>query len=329
MNHRERIESCLSGQKPDRVPVALWRHFPVDDQSPDALASATAHFQREYDFDLIKVTPASSFGLKDWGVTDAWKGNPEGTRDYQTWVIHSPEDWERIPVLDPTKGFLGAQLECLRLLYAEFGSQVPILQTVFSPLSQLRHLVAPGQLAVHLHQYPEAVEAGLQRVTETTLRFIQEASKTGIAGIFYAVQNAQYSLHSVEEFNRFGKTYDLRVLSSAQSLWLNLLHLHGEDLMFSACLDYPVQIVNWHDRQTPPTLSAAQEMFKGVVCGGIRQWETMVLGSPEEVTAEALDAIAQTSGRRFILGTGCVVPITAPYGNLLAARNAVERTTAG
>jgi uroporphyrinogen decarboxylase len=31
-----------------------------------------------------------------------------------------------------------------------------------------------------------------------------------------------------------------------------------------------------------------------------------------------------TGGRRFILGTGCVVPITAPRANLFAARNAVE-----
>ena len=35
---------------------------------------------------------------------------------------------------------------------------------------------------------------------------------------------------------------------------------------------------------------------------------------------EAADAIAQTGGRRFILGTGCVVPVIAPHGNILATR---------
>jgi uroporphyrinogen decarboxylase len=48
------------------------------------------------------------------------------------------------------------------------------------------------------------------------------------------------------------------------------------------------------------------------------------LGTPEQVIAEARDAIEQTGGQRFILGTGCVVPITAPYGNLLAARKVVD-----
>ena len=77
MNHRERLEACISGSKIDRPPVALWRHFPVDDQSPGRLAEATINFQKTYDFDLVKVTPASSFCTKDWGVDDEWRGATE------------------------------------------------------------------------------------------------------------------------------------------------------------------------------------------------------------------------------------------------------------
>ena len=80
--HRERLEACLSGKLSDRPPVALWRHFPVDDQSPENLAEAHLAFQRTYDFDLVKVTPASSFCLKDWGADDVWEGNTEGTRRF-------------------------------------------------------------------------------------------------------------------------------------------------------------------------------------------------------------------------------------------------------
>jgi len=35
-------------------------------------------------------------------------------------------------------------------------------------------------------------------------------------------------------------------------------------------------------------------------------------------------AIEETQGKRLILGTGCVLPLTAPYGNIMAARRAVE-----
>ena len=81
--------------------------------------------------------------------------------------------------------------------------------------------------------------------------------------------------------------------------------------------------MNWHDLETPPTLADGQSRFPGAVCGGLRQWETMVRGTPEQVWAEARAALAQTGGRRFILGTGCVTPITAPRANLRAARAAV------
>ncbi|HBY07699.1 MAG TPA: uroporphyrinogen decarboxylase, partial [Chloroflexi bacterium] len=72
--HRQRLETCLSGQIPDRTPVALWRHFPVDDQTPAGLAAATLNFQHNFDFDLVKVTPSSSFCLRDWGIGDEWRG---------------------------------------------------------------------------------------------------------------------------------------------------------------------------------------------------------------------------------------------------------------
>ena len=188
ITHRQRLEHCLRGELPDRTPIALWRHFPVDDQTPDGLAYAILDFQRLYDFDLVKVTPSSSYCIKDWGVEDEWRGNPEGTRQYISRVITSPEDWIRLNVLDPYKGALGDQLSCLKIINNELGPDVPVIQTIFSPLSQAKNLIGGEKLLVHLRQYPEAVIAGLKTITETTCRFIEAANNTGIAGIFYAVQ---------------------------------------------------------------------------------------------------------------------------------------------
>jgi uroporphyrinogen decarboxylase len=327
LTHRGRLETCLAGEKPDRTPVALWRHFPVDDQSPEGLAAATLNFQDTYDFDLVKVTPASSFCLKDWGIRDEWNGATEGTRDYVRRVIIDPEDWSRLELLSPTKGHLGGQLQCLRYIVEALalGPETPVIQTIFSPLSQAKNLVGPEQLLVHLRQYPEAVHSGLKTITEGTIRFTEEALKTGIAGVFYAVQHAQYGLISEPEYQAFGKEYDLQCLQPAQDGWLNMLHLHGQDVMFDQVVDMPVQILNWHDRETAPSLAEAKSKFPGVVCGGLQRQESMVLGTPDSVNAEARDAIEATHGTRFILGTGCVTPIIAPHVNLVAARNAVER----
>ena len=61
MDKRERLQATLSGEPVDRPAVALWRHFPVDDQRPEDLAAATLEFQGLYDFDFVKVSPSSSF----------------------------------------------------------------------------------------------------------------------------------------------------------------------------------------------------------------------------------------------------------------------------
>jgi len=323
MDKRQRLHAALAGDPVDRPPVALWRHFPVDDQRPDDLAAATLEWQAQYDWDFVKVTPASSFCLRDWGFADEWRGNPEGTREKTGRVIHTPDDWLALKPLDPEAGALGAQLEALRLIGIGLRGEAPFIQTIFSPLSQARNLVGPEHLPVHLRQHPAQLRHALDVITETTVRFIEAARRTGLDGIFYAMQFATTRIFSRAEYEAFGEPYDRRILQAAQGLWLNLVHLHGDDVLFDLAAQYPVPILNWHDQETPPTLAEGQQRFGGAVCGGLRQWETMAYGTPEQVRAEARAARAQTGGRRFILGTGCVTPIIAPRANLRAARESV------
>jgi uroporphyrinogen decarboxylase len=324
-SHRERMERCLAGKANSRPPVALWRHFPVDDQSPGSLAAATVEFQKSYDFDFVKVTPASSFCLRDWGVKDEWRGAVEGTREYTQRVIHQPEDWTKFSALDPRAGILGNQIECLKMIVSELGPDVPVIQTIFNPLSQAKNLAGQDRLLVHLRKYPDLLQEGLKVIVETTLAFMEAAKQTGIAGFFYAVQHAQFQMLSLNEYREFGKSHDLTLLSSGQDLWLNVLHLHGENIMFEEFSKYPVGIINWHDRDTAPSLSEGLEQFPGIVCGGLRRQNTMVLGTPEDVMTEAREAIESVNGQRFVLGTGCVVPTIAPRANLRAARLSVEQ----
>ena len=116
ISHKERLQACLAGQQPDRPPVALWRHFPVDDQRGSTLAQAQLAFQHEYDFDFVKVTPASGYFVYDWGVRDMWEGNFEGTRTYTHRPVGSPQDWENLPPLDPQSGHLAETISALELI---------------------------------------------------------------------------------------------------------------------------------------------------------------------------------------------------------------------
>lgn len=324
MTRADRLRATIARQPVDRPAVALWRHFPVDDQDPDTLAASVLAYQAAYDFDWVKVTPASSYSVRDWGVSDEWRGDAEGTRAYTGRVIEEPRDWLKLERLSPRQGALGEHLRCLEKVVEGLDGQVPVIATVFSPLSLAKHLAGQERLIEHLHRAPVEVQIGLKALTETTVSFVEAAAGTGIAGIFYALQHASYTYFDRAAYGRFGEVYDHQILQSAQGLWLNVLHLHGERLMFDLARDYPVQIVNWHDRHTPPSLAEGLAQVRGAVCGGLRRSETLVLGAPDQVQAEALEAVRACGRQGVVIGAGCVVPILAPRANLLAARAAAD-----
>ncbi len=323
LTKRERLEATFAGEMADRPPVALWRHWPGDDRRAEDQARAHLEFQRHYDWDFIKVTPSSGFTVEDWGVSERYMGSCEGTAEEGPRAIIRPDDWLHLPVLDPQQGALGRQLRCLELIARDAGD-TPFLQTIFNPLAVAKYLAGQELLLVHLRRYPQQVQAGLRTITDSILAFVYYVLRTGAAGLFYAVQHAQYGILSEDEYCIFGQPYDMQVLEAARGAWFNLLHLHGHDVMFDLLADYPVQAINWHDRETPPDLVTAQNRTTKALCGGLKQWDTIVRGSPQEVRLEALDAIHQVAGRRFILGTGCVTPIVAPLSNLQAVREVVN-----
>jgi uroporphyrinogen decarboxylase len=323
ISKRERLEAAIAKEITDQTPVALWRHFPVDDQAPETLANSISLYQAHHDFDFVKVTPASSFCLCDWGVEDEWQGNEEGTRVYTKRVIETPEGWASLRDLDPESGALGDQLHCLKLLRGRLGEDVPIVQTIFNPLSQAKNLAGGDRLFQHLHRHPEALKAGLEIITRSTIAFIDAAVKRGIDGIFYAIQHASYRYFDEAGFQEFSEGFDLQILEAANRLWLNVLHLHGEAIMFTPAETYPVAVVNWHDRESEIDLKQGSARINGAVCGGLRR-RTVALGTPEQVEAEARDAVEMMAGGGFILGTGCVAPIITPEANYQAVKSAID-----
>lgn len=328
MKKRQRLEKTFAGEPTDRVPVALWRHWPGDDQRAADLAETTVDFQKRWDWDFVKVSPASSYQTNDYGTQDRWHGNVEGTREYVQRAVTEPHHWEQLPLLDPQQGWLGLHLNTLRLIRAGLGDDVPIIHTIFNPLAQAKNIAGQSCLMRHLHQHPDQVKAGLATITENILRYLDAMRAIGVDGIYYAIQLATYDDMTAAQYREFGREYDLRVLNELpDEWWLNMAHLHGQAPMFDEVADYPVQALNWHDRESEPNLAAGMRRFPGAVSGGLGRWDEMHNGSPESVHQQALDAIIQTGGRRFILTTGCVMMITTPLSHVRTVRQLVEGAT--
>ncbi len=323
MSKRERLAATLRGEATDRPLVALWRHFPTDDLAPEQLALSAVAFQTQYDWDFIKLTPASSYSVEDWGCRAAYRGHPEGTSEYIAHPIAAPQDWARLEPLDPHSGVLGQQLACIRRTRELAGPDIPIIETVFNPISQAKNLIGGGLEVVHLRRHRAQLQHALDVIAETTVRFVRAALEAGADGIFYAMQRASADFLGEQEYREVCRPLDLRILEAAGAATLNLLHLHGPNTYFDLVADYPAHALNWHDRDTGPSLAEGARRFPGLVVGGLSQRD-MVEGTPQSIQALAHEAIGSLGGRRLCLSTGCVMQTVTPWGNIRALRAAAD-----
>lgn len=326
MNKRERLEKTFAGEQTDRIPVALWRHFPGDDQRAADLARAVLDFQQNYDWDFVNVVPANTFSVVDYGLQDQWQGNLEGVRTPLKGLIQRSLDWTDLRALDPNRGALGRQQECLRIIRNGLQDESPLLQTLYSPLIQAEKLAGTETFIRHLRTRPERLHTALNILTENTLRFINTLAQNPlIDGVSYVVNHADYAQLSEEEYRAFGLAYDLKILENcADKWWFNLLSLSGKTPMFKLADALPVQAVNWHDQAERPNLILGKSQVRGAVCGGLSTLDHVHYGTPSTIHDAARHAIMQTNGRRFILSAAGAVPVTSPLSNLRAVRQAVN-----
>jgi uroporphyrinogen decarboxylase len=259
-----------------------------------------------------------------WGAKLAPKNNEEGTREYLHRVINSEKDWLSLPKIDVTQGVLGRELKALHLIRQGIQTDTPLVQTIFSPLGTARNLAGDRYLQ-DMRAQPNLFHKALEIITEVTIEFARQNIETGADGVFFAVQLASYDMMTEPEYREFGLRYDRRVLDACKSeTQFTILHMHGFNIMFDLLRDYPVQILNWHDRRTAPSLSEAQRGFNGVTAGGIDEFNVLQKGTPEQVRTQIKEAFEQTKGLRLMIAPGCVALINTPDENIRAAIRAVR-----
>jgi uroporphyrinogen decarboxylase len=328
MSKVDRLRATLAGQETDRSPVSFWHHFPGQDRTVADFVSATLKFQRRYDLDLVKLMPTGMYSIVDYGATILPRPDQMGTTELDTSPIASPDDWARIPVAWPEQGELKAQVEAVRRLRDALGSSTPIIQTIFSPLSMANKL-AGSTFFEHIESHAESLHPALDRFAQDCIAFGRACLDAGADGFFFATQHASGSVDlPTRVFERFGAVYDLRVLEALAEddrAWCIVLHLHGLDPFFELAERYPVHAVNWHDRETTPSVREALSRTRKALVAGVDRQGVVVTGAVPEVIEQVRDAIQQADGHRLVVAPGCVTPVTVPDQNLMAVRQAVEQ----
>ncbi|HEY4027581.1 MAG TPA: uroporphyrinogen decarboxylase family protein [Candidatus Dormibacteraeota bacterium] len=326
MDSRARVEAALVGGEVDRPPAGAWGHRYRDEWSPEKLAGVTVERARRFGWDFVKFQPRATFFAEAFGA----RYRPAG-HSLRAPVIDEPpvkglDDWPGRQLVD--RAVLDQQVEALGMVVRALGDRVPVLQTVFSPLSVASYLVGREnrKMVRAMRANPEVVLPALGRIGDALIDFSRASVEAGAAGVFYAISGfATPNSMPAAVYEELALPLDLRVLESLPAeAWCNVVHLCGSHVSVGVARRLPVQVVSYsiHNQGNPP-LGEARLVSGKAVMGGLDQRRVLVGGPPEAITAQVGAAMAATDGGRgLLLAPGCSVPPQAPDRNLHAMMEA-------
>jgi uroporphyrinogen decarboxylase len=327
MKRFERVRAALRGEAVDRPPYGFWTHMPGLDLDPLRLAEETAAFHVRYDMDFVKSMPNGFYCVEDWGcVVDYSDIERGGTARVTQPAVSRIADWQTIVRLPVTRGTFARELDHLAALTRKLGDEVPVLATVFSPLTIAAKL-SNGAVRDHLRQDRERVEPALSAIAETTCDFAAAAMQRGCAGVFLAIQEAAHGIFQEEAYREYGEPYDVRVLEAAAQTgaWFNTVHLHGENVMFDLVSAYPAHALNWHIGETEPTLGEYRAAGgTRAVLGGLQRGHITQRNLPA-VRRDIERAMAESGGPGLLLAPACVIRHPVDHAVLAATAEMIKR----
>src|SRR5690349_19766958 len=214
MTGRERVEAALAMGMADRPPIGAWGHTYREEWSPDALAAITVGRARRFGWDFVKFQPRASCFAEAFGSVY----HPSGHRLRAPVLIKAAvpdlEAWSSVDLVN--RKALDDQVESIAMVARELGPDVPVIQTVFSPLTVAGYLVGKSKSRVlrELRKQPDVVRPALDRIADALVDFSRRSVEAGAAGIFYAI-SGYASKDAVPEavYRELILPYDLSVLN--------------------------------------------------------------------------------------------------------------------
>lgn len=336
-NSRSRFNAVLSGEVPDRPPVAAWGHFFDVETDPALLADATIRFTLGYDWDWVKINPRNTYYLEAFGNTFDYD-DYHGSQPYQTrGIINTVKD---LRLVDHERAIGSTaildQIDVLRRVRKSLPD-LPVAQTVFSPLTILLGLAGlprsvgktiPGSttqvsLKDLISEDPEGTHRALHEITLVLEDYIARIAEAGADAVYYALTGTANPVISGKTiFTEFSTPYDRRIIASISDHGLpTLLHTCGPHAFPDVISSYPVKAISWdHFDSGNPGIGTPSPIpaLAGVNRADITKRDV------ETVQQQARRALQVYRGKPFLLSPTCSTLTGLRNPALSALRSAVE-----
>jgi len=307
LNKIERITSALKGEEVDRPPFSFWYHFGLQHMTGRKHAEAEVDFYRAYDLDFLKVMSDYPYPL------------PDGLE-----AVETERDWRRIEPIAPDNGCWSEQLSALSMINDEIAEEAMFIETIFSPWTTARRLARSGTLHKARERYPKTLLAAMDAISTSLAGYATQVVDRGAAGIFLSLGAATDDVMTSEEYEIWGRPFDLKILEAVREAPFNVLHIHGKRIHFDSLLDYPVNALNWSHFATEPSLNEGKMRSGKTVMGGIDEAGASHVSAPE-ISEQVDNAIREVGTRGLIVTPGCSVPTDTRERSLREVKTAVER----
>ncbi|MFC1476231.1 uroporphyrinogen decarboxylase family protein [Candidatus Zixiibacteriota bacterium] len=326
----DRWRALKSGTPADRPPISFWRHFYDQENSPESFIEATIGFQRRFDWDLVKINPKAGYHIEPWGVKIEPSKTPLDKPTKTDWPVHRSDDLAKIRPLTVSHDEFSAQLKSVSAIRRAFSKPLPIVMTMFSPLSVLGDLVPDNETLVGLiSKAPGAVTVALENITKTFSDLAVEFLNAGADGLFFATTEwASSDLLTWAQYEEFGRPYDLQVLNAISGeATFTILHVCASNNYLEKFAGYPVDVINWD--ATDPTNLPLREGWHALnkpIMGGIDRYRDLLDLPPDTLADKTRKMVQAHADLPFAVGPGCAVPVIVPLENLEVVKNATIKS---
>ncbi|MBN2583178.1 MAG: hypothetical protein JXL80_08920 [Planctomycetes bacterium] len=331
LSKRDRLVRVVRGQPVDRLPLSLWRHFYVEETAAEPLAAALCRWHRRFDFDFCKINVRAQYHTEGWGCKYAYSGQEHVKPQTVDLAVTEPGDYAGLEPLDPWSWPFGEMLDLVGLLREELGPDEVLLMTVFNPMSVALDLAGgPEPLAAAVRSNSAAVHRGLRAITDTFRDFARLCLDQGADGLYFATTYAATADHfTVEQYEEFGRPYDLEILEEVEGAFLNMLHVCKSASYVRELADYPVQVINWdtNDASNPTLAQMRFACDERALAGGLSRQLFDQPEAGERLVEELRQARAMMGELPFIVGSTCTIPTETREENIDVVVRAVRSAT--
>jgi uroporphyrinogen decarboxylase len=342
MNSMERFEAALNHETPDYVPITFFggmfeTHFvPGLDVAKYAssglnMAKANIAFYETINPDAIYCLSDVGLVAQGYGIRMKIPKEPDIHMALSNFPIKTPEDWEKLEVLDPRiDGRMRVYLDTCEICTDRYHDTVPIIVSIPSPLTFATRIAHMEDVLMQMITDPESLKKGLETLGGTVIEFINECVKSGAYYDHYLATRASKEIVTDEQYKEFGASYDEMVFRKTPDI-THFAHICGVEPYFDLVDEwrrsFDIKGISWWSQGSNPNLKEAKEKWSELcLISGIDHTHTLPNGTPEKIE----DEIAQSSrdakdGGGFILAPGCEISPKTPQDNLRAAVKAARK----